>query len=316
MSQDAEIKNCPWFFRKVLKTDKSERQWNLTRCKVNHWVRLAQTPLPEEAYPTSYYGQGNQKFIPGIEWLSTLPPALLRSCSVDIENRLKLIGRPPSVLDIGCGRGYLLKRLSNRGWQCAGIDIPQSPIPLNIPNFDFNVGSADEHLPWASETFDLVILNHVLEHTFSPQFVLREARRVLRPDGIIYIGVPDFGSWQASWFKEFWFPLEIPRHLHHFEPLPLKFLLENQGFHISRLSMRSIRQGIFGFIQSCLNYLDPKHRDFLFEVMKGRRDISLLRITAHLFTSLILFPFALLESLISPLFRGGPVIILVAQRQR
>jgi hypothetical protein len=92
--------------------------------------------------------------------------------------------------------------------------------------------------------------------------------------------------------------------------------LENQGFHISRLSMRSIRQGIFGFIQSCLNYLDPKHRDFLFEVMKGRRDISLFRITSHLFTSLILFPFALLESLISPLFRGGPVIILVAQRQR
>ena len=96
----------------------------------------------------------------------------------------------------------------------------------------------------------------------------------------------------------------------------LKVLLENEGFHISRLSMRSIRQGVFGFIQSCLNYLDPKHRDFLFEVMKGRRDISLFRITAHLFTSLLLFPFALLESLISPLFRGGPVIIFVAKRKR
>jgi SAM-dependent methyltransferase len=145
--------------------------------------------------------------------------------------------------------------------------------------------------------------------------VLREAHRVLRPDGIIYIGVPDFGSWQANWFKEFWFPLEIPRHLHHFEPLPLMVLLENEGFHITNISMRSIRQGVFGFIQSCSNYLDPKHRDFLFEVMKGRRGISPSRITAHLFTSLILFPFALLESLISPLFRRGPVIILVAQRQ-
>ena len=306
---------CQFFPERSLGRRGNSGPWTLWKCRICNWVKLGESPSLTEAYPKEYYGSGSRKFVYGIEWASTLLPPRLKDCIKKIVNTAKPEERAPRILDIGCGRGYLLHRLVQTGWQCAGLDIPQSPIPVRFSAVDFRVGSADEVLPWPTALFDLVVLNHVLEHTANPRFVVSEALRVIRPGGYVYVGVPNFESWQALCFKDFWFPLEIPRHLHHFGPLALRLLLEDCGFKIKHFSTRSLRQGIFGYIQSFLNIFDQKNPDLLFEFLKGQTDSSIFRMTLHIFFGCLTIPLAIIESFLSPFFNRGPVIIMVAQKE-
>ena len=306
---------CQFSLERTLRRRGNSGPWTLWKCSICNWVKLGEPPSLKEAYPKEYYGSGSRKFICGVEWASTLPPPRLKGCIKRIAKTTKQEERTPCILDIGCGRGYLLLQFVQTGWHCAGIDIPQSPIPVNFSKIDFRLGSADEVLPWPAAVFDLVVLNHVLEHTVNPRFVVEEAFRVMRPGGYIYIGVPNFESWQALCFKDFWFPLEIPRHLHHFGVLALRLLLEDCGFKIDHTSTRSLRQGIFGYIQSILNVFDQKNPDLLFEFLKGRANGSFFRMALHIFLGCLTLPLAIFESFVSPLFSRGPVIIMIAQKE-
>ena len=306
---------CQFSLKKTLGHRRKLGPWTLWKCSICNWVKLGESPSLEEAYPAGYYGSGHRKFVSGFEWASTLLPPRLKYCIKRISRTAKTEGRTPCILDIGCGRGYLLQQLAEVGWHCAGLDIPQSPIPARSSKVDFRIGSADEVLPWPAAVFDLAVLNHVLEHTINPRFVVKEALRVIRPGGYLYVGVPNFESWQADCFKDFWFPLEIPRHLHHFGLLSLRLLLEDYGFKIKYISTRSLRQGIFGCIQSFLNIFDRKNPDLLFDFLKGHTNESVIRMALHIFFGGLTLPLAILESFLSPLFCRGPVIVMVAQKE-
>ena len=109
--------------------------------------------------------------------------------------------------------------------------------------------------------------------------------------------------------------MEIPRHLHHFGLLSLRLLLEDYGFKIKYISTHSLRQGVFGFIQSFLNIFDRKNPDLLFDFLKGHSNESVLRMTLHIVFGGLTLPLAILESFLSPLFSRGPVIVMVAQKE-
>jgi SAM-dependent methyltransferase len=99
-----------------------------------------------------------------------------------IARRLSVTSRL-SVLDYGCGEGKhlrLIKKLAP-GASLVGVDIR----PLHCsPDFEFhNVGPQEEFLPFADESFDVVISCDVLEHVDSIEWSLDEIRRVLRPRG-------------------------------------------------------------------------------------------------------------------------------------
>ncbi|HAD03425.1 MAG: hypothetical protein A2091_05325 [Desulfuromonadales bacterium GWD2_61_12] len=84
----------------------------------------------------------------------------------------------PTVLDVGCGRGYLARRLSKElQVEVVGLDIlpPWGSSEKGAPRYC--CGRADS-LPFADKFFDTVICAHTLEHTVEPQVVIRELRRV------------------------------------------------------------------------------------------------------------------------------------------
>lgn len=99
-----------------------------------------------------------------------------------------------TVLDIGCGSGYLANYLASTDTFVGGIDIDESSIRLAAerPNVDSAlIGDATE-LPYKSGAFELVILGDVVEHFEDPIIVLKEANRVLSQDGTLIISVPAF----------------------------------------------------------------------------------------------------------------------------
>ncbi len=97
--------------------------------------------------------------------------------------------RNGSVLDIGCGVGGLLERIRNTGrsYNYFGIDIGQF---TDLPDF-INFARADgQHLPFRDESFDMVLLSHVIEHLHDPYPMIMEAYRILKPGGAIYLETP------------------------------------------------------------------------------------------------------------------------------
>ena len=113
-----------------------------------------------------------------------------------LERRLALIRRHLAlegqrILDIGCGIGTFVQRLRQFSPAVYGVDIDGERVRRGstaVENLALAVG---ERLPFADETFDLVLLHEVIEHVDSDRGTLLEAMRVLRPGGHICIFCPN-----------------------------------------------------------------------------------------------------------------------------
>jgi len=143
-----------------------------------------------------------------------------------------------SALDIGCSSGDYLAYLRTLGWKVYGIELDEEAARYAQEHFGIDVrAGAAEHIlnEFPDMSFDVVTMWHVLEHLFDPSSVLAEVHRVLRPGGILMLEMPNFDSLWASILGEYWFPLEIPRHLYHFSPPTLRAMLTKTGFRLIRL---------------------------------------------------------------------------------
>ncbi len=93
------------------------------------------------------------------------------------------------ILDIGCSFGIILKALTPADGLGVGIDIDRN-LGSRSDNVAFIRGDA-EHLPFPPAAFDVVICNHVYEHTDDAKQLLREINRVLKTDGVCYFAGPN-----------------------------------------------------------------------------------------------------------------------------
>jgi len=103
-----------------------------------------------------------------------------------------------SVLDIGCGSGFLMKKLKEKNpeLKISGLDI--SPVAIEKAKqegLDCRLYDITEPLPFNDNSFESAILLDVLEHMFQPEPVLKEAARVASKH--VYISVPNFVSLPA-----------------------------------------------------------------------------------------------------------------------
>lgn len=103
-----------------------------------------------------------------------------------------------NVLDVGCARGYVGRRLKEKGKFVSGIEM-SAPAAKEARKVLDKVYVFDIEKPWPREIkgkkFDLVILAEVLEHVFDPVEVLKSVSRVLGNGGEIIITTPNFLTW-------------------------------------------------------------------------------------------------------------------------
>src|SRR6476469_8339585 len=93
------------------------------------------------------------------------------------------------VLEVGCGAGTDLARFAKGGAIASGVDLSSSAIALARRNFEQQGLHADlreangEALPFPADSFDLVYAHGVVQYTSSPEALVNECRRVLKPGG-------------------------------------------------------------------------------------------------------------------------------------
>ncbi len=224
-------------------------------------------------YPAGYYGEGKRYPAPLQRFLDGLYAARARRLEAASTRR------PGRALDIGCGQGLLLAQLRRRGWEVTGTELSErsAHFARNVLGLDVRVGDVTTlNLP--SESFDLVILWHVLEHVPNPLALLREAARLLRPGGTLLVAVPNFGSPEAQFGHAAWFHLDVPRHLNHFDLPVLKSLLEDAGLDIVKTGYFSPEYDVFSAVQTVLNRLGMRP-NLLYNLLRsgGARPLSAVK---------------------------------------
>jgi len=108
-------------------------------------------------------------------------------------NLLKNLKLGKMVLSVGCALAVELQLLKKRGFITVGLDPERSFLLEGKArnNSDDFIQAIGESIPLCDGSFDLVLLCEVLEHVIKPEAVLEEISRVLKPNGILFLTVPN-----------------------------------------------------------------------------------------------------------------------------
>lgn len=98
-----------------------------------------------------------------------------------------------TVADIGCSQGFIADEMAGAGAaRTYGVDIDVPGLTVAQTRFGERVQficAAGEALPFADASVDVAIFNHIYEHVVDPDAVIADIRRVLKPDGVLYLGL-------------------------------------------------------------------------------------------------------------------------------
>jgi 2-polyprenyl-3-methyl-5-hydroxy-6-metoxy-1,4-benzoquinol methylase len=174
--------------------------------------------------------------------------------SFTLDRKFRLVSnycKEKPLLDVGCGTGAFLSHASSKGLNVVGIEPDNGARSYAIQNYNLTVFEEQELSLFDEASFGAITLWHVLEHVSNLDERLSQLRRLLRPEGRIFIAVPNPDSFDARHYQSYWAAYDVPRHLWHFTPQTMRRLLQRNSlilhdilpmkldaFYISLLSER------------------------------------------------------------------------------
>jgi len=140
------------------------------------------------------------------------------------------------ILDVGCGDGYFLKHMKDKGWETYGVEPGEVASKYAKDVLKVNVFKGElKEARFPNKYFDVITLFEVLEHLHNPSANLCEIGRILKEDGLLVITVPNFTGFASKIFKERRIAIDAPRHLYHFSQITLGKILEKMEFKVLRI---------------------------------------------------------------------------------
>lgn len=210
---------------------------NLGKANIpNTWLRRAYH-IVKETYLAMKYGYRSESISSWKKFLNIfiyLHPG--RRADLDFSIMYLPARSNGLLLDIGCGSGWLLRRMRDLGWSVEGVDSD----PIVVKNarkegLQVRLGTLEAQ-QYPDGHFDAITMSHLIEHVYDPLQLLRECRRILKLGGRLIVVTPNAESWGHRIFKNNYLHLDPPRHLHIFTPLSLCHLAEKAGFLKPKIS--------------------------------------------------------------------------------
>lgn len=260
--------HCPICNASDFRIIHKKAQWHYLRCLNCGLVFLHPQPTTQEVI------KNYQNYLPNqleeIEaWKMMMKPVFDKSADL-IQSRSKTDkGR---LLDIGCGYGFFLQEMKCRGWKVEGIEISEIGRQYARDKWDINVYPQPlENLSLSENFFDVVTLFYVIEHVSDPLALIKEVKRILKPDGLILLRWPH-STPIVGILGPFSKKLDLyhtPYHLYDFSPSTMEKMLTFCGFKdIETMILGNTKPSrrfnrwasiIFGQVGEALCYLSGGH---------------------------------------------------------
>lgn len=157
-------------------------------------------------------------------------PKLKRLLSQQYRHMPRLPNTGGRLLDVGCGDGSFLRLARTCGWDVVGLD-PDPKARANAAKQSLTVYEGGiEYFDGKAEMFDVITLNHVIEHVHEPVKLLKACHELLKPGGQLWLSTPNIDSFGYQRFQKNWRGLETPRHLVLFNRKSLSQAFISVGF--------------------------------------------------------------------------------------
>lgn len=217
----------------------SPQEWHLKNCAQCQFVYLENPPeyveLEENfAWEKTFHAQENERkkryFLTRLSHLTRFRLHMLPRQSM--AQMVKKYAKFGKVLDVGCGNGS------------HALKLPQGYVPVGIEISKYLAGEANKNfaalgghcvqqpaveglksLP--ANSIEAVTLRSYLEHESQPMAVLTEIQRVLAPNGVVIIKVPNYGSVNRVFRGKKWCGFRFPDHVNYFTKKSLRTMLES-----------------------------------------------------------------------------------------
>jgi SAM-dependent methyltransferase len=157
-----------------------------------------------------------------------------------IEKAEGILGRKGRMLDLGCGRGEMLRAGMKRGWSVQGVEMTEDFIASDLPVEISRIETCEA----LNDTYDFILLSVILEHVYEPVPVLRRLANALKPGGLLFIEVPNERSLAMNvgniYVKPKGWSINLspsfePYHVVGYSPKALEFLIRRIGLDIHEM---------------------------------------------------------------------------------
>lgn len=132
-----------------------------------------------------------------------------------------------SILDYGCGAGTFLAHMISNGWRGIGVEPDATAMRL-AQSKNIQLSALHE----INKQFDCITLFHVLEHVHQLELTLQMLIEKLNRNGVLILALPNFRSYDAEYYKQYWAGYDVPRHLYHFSQKSIFALAKRFGLNI------------------------------------------------------------------------------------
>lgn len=189
---------------------------------------------------------------------------LVRTISLKKKLRLinSLVSKSKNLLDVGCGTGDFLQTAQQNNWQVSGIEPNEQARHIANKKTNNSVFEIEALLKFESNSFDVITLWHVLEHLPNLEDHIRVFKKLLKPKGTLIIAIPNYKSYDAKHYKQFWAAYDVPRHLWHFNQASISKLVSKQSLKVKKVKP-------MWFDSFYVSMLSEKHKTGKMNPIKG-----------------------------------------------
>ena len=167
------------------------------------------------------------------------------------------------LLEVGAGTGAFAYSMLKKGWKVTALEPDAASRQKALENYDINLLPIEELFQLEPAKYEVITLWHVLEHVHDLNAYMKTFNSLLKPNGRLIIAVPNYTSYDAGFYKNFWAAYDVPRHLYHFSPLSMHYLAKKHkmsivqklpmwfdSFYVSLLSEKYKQSGMIGMMRA------------------------------------------------------------------
>ncbi len=154
-----------------------------------------------------------------------------------LHSKRKLIQRVTGkekglLLDVGAGIGAFTDAMREAGWEVTALEPDETARQRAKTKYGLELQPPETLYTLPDARYDAISLWHVLEHVHDLHGYLQTFSRILKPGGKLIIAVPNYTSYDATVYQQYWAAYDVPRHLYHFSPAGMELLGQQKGFRL------------------------------------------------------------------------------------